>query len=95
MIKECRFEGLGNRLYWDLQGIPSIFGADDQARIRTVLETVSERYFFTITAGEAVKNDHAIQLTYAKDETMLAKAGKQRVNALPTYDRPAKARCVR
>ncbi|MDI1493491.1 MAG: hypothetical protein OHK93_005281 [Ramalina farinacea] len=82
MIKECRFEELGQRLFWDLQDIPSLFGADDQARIRTVLETISERYFFTITAGEAVKNEHAIQLTSAKDRAILARAEKAKARGV-------------
>ena len=82
MIKDCRFEELGQRLYWDLQDIPSLFGADDQARIRTVLETISERYFFTITAAEPVINAYAIDLTYAKNMAILARAKKAKAKGI-------------
>ena len=74
------------------KSIPTLFPTDDQARIRTVLETVSKRYFFSITGAKPVQNDHAIQFTAAKDRAILAKAKKAKGEGItgPTYDRPAR-----
>ena len=78
MISDCRFEELGNRIYWDIQDIPTIFGEEDQAKMKAVLEGVANRYFFEVKMEGSILNDHAIGLASARQKAELTKAQKAR-----------------
>lgn len=56
MIRDCSFEELGNRFYWDLQDIPSILGTNGQAQMKAVLEGFATCYF------SELKNDGCINI---------------------------------
>ncbi|KAI4285383.1 MAG: hypothetical protein L6R38_000681 [Xanthoria sp. 2 TBL-2021] len=81
-IKSCNWEDLGAQLLLDIKQVPSIFGKDDQAKMKEALERIKDKYFFRLDDNHKLPSKEAELLKEKREKRLAAKRENQRRNIL-------------